>query len=145
MLFTADGFTAFLQTLGLTQGLFKPIPSVLDSTRDAVHTVVGAINETTAVLGLPLPNVKGIPLLGSLQDQDGHEKPAIVKSYAKVKAMNTDNTACHVSPYDASLDDIVTAPFDSAKANVFRYRQQQAVNLGSWYVYSGVYTCSFHL
>lgn len=39
---------------------------------------------------------------------------------------------CTVAPYDASVPLQNFPPFDAASANVFRYRQQQSVNLGSW-------------
>ncbi|CAL1704947.1 unnamed protein product [Somion occarium] len=50
---------------------------------------------------------------------------------------------CHVKPYDAPLvgqQDF--PPFDEDRATVFRYRQQQSVNLGSWFVHENWMTPS---
>jgi glucan 1,3-beta-glucosidase len=45
--------------------------------------------------------------------------------------------SCDVQPYDAPpISDQTFPPFDQTTANVFRYRQQQSVNMGSWYVQS---------
>ena len=42
---------------------------------------------------------------------------------------------CSPEPYSAPpITDQNFPPFDSAKAAIFRYRQQQSVNLGSWLV-----------
>src|SRR6201999_3400683 len=42
---------------------------------------------------------------------------------------------CVPEPYSAPpITDQEFPPFDSAKAAIFRYRQQQSVNLGSWSV-----------
>lgn len=46
---------------------------------------------------------------------------------------------CAVDPYDVPVQAPAFPPFDQTEANVFRYRQQQGVNLGSWYVPLGWY------
>ncbi|EJD05843.1 glycoside hydrolase [Fomitiporia mediterranea MF3/22] len=44
--------------------------------------------------------------------------------------------SCDVQAYNpAPVLSQTFPPFDLAKANIFRYRQQQSVNLGSWYVF----------
>jgi hypothetical protein len=54
-----------------------------------------------------------------------------------------DNDPCYVEPYSGpGVIDVTFPPFDPAAANVYRYRQQQSVNLGSWYVgVSGMVLC----
>ncbi|KXN92012.1 Glucan 1,3-beta-glucosidase 3 [Leucoagaricus sp. SymC.cos] len=42
---------------------------------------------------------------------------------------------CHVDPYNVPVQAPSFPPFDQTEANVFRYRQQQGVNLGSWFVH----------
>ncbi|KAH9945964.1 glycoside hydrolase [Epithele typhae] len=55
---------------------------------------------------------------------------------------------CSVQPYDPGDVSVQNFPlFDAAKANVYRYRQQQAVNLGSWFVHENwmvpsLFTCA---
>jgi hypothetical protein len=41
---------------------------------------------------------------------------------------------CLVDPYNVPVQAPAFLPYDQTEANVFRYRQQQGVNLGSWYV-----------
>lgn len=49
------------------------------------------------------------------------------------RASNNSN-GCNVEKYTApEIGQQQFPPFDQAKATVFRYRQQQSVNLGSWY------------
>ncbi|KAF8810115.1 glycoside hydrolase [Phlegmacium glaucopus] len=43
---------------------------------------------------------------------------------------------CHVEPYNApQITKQTFPPFDPAIAHIYRYRQQQSVNLGSWFVH----------
>lgn len=45
--------------------------------------------------------------------------------------------ACSIEPYPSiPLVPPEFAPFDSKLASIYRYRQQQAVNLGSWWVFT---------
>jgi hypothetical protein len=108
--------------------------------------IIGALNDTTSGLGLPLPD---LPLLGILQNAD-HNQTASAATVSDdgdndIQTESDDDTqthgydapACQVAPYNmsvVSMMDTVPAPFDETKANIFRYRQQQSVNLGSWYV-----------
>ena len=50
----------------------------------------------------------------------------------RVRAQSND-PECYVEPYNApQITQQEFPPFDSEIANVYRYRQQQSVNLGSW-------------
>ncbi|OBZ75975.1 Glucan 1,3-beta-glucosidase 3 [Grifola frondosa] len=52
------------------------------------------------------------------------------------KYLKSLDETCKVEPYDPPpVSDQNFPPFDQAKANVYRYRQQQSVNLGSWFVH----------
>jgi hypothetical protein len=138
----------------LTQGLFKPIPGLVGALGGALHqttsAAVGAVNDTTSIIGLPLPN---LPLLGLLQNQNhsqaqpasaasvdgvGSDDAFSAESAGDVSSYGYDAPACQVTPYNMSvvpMADTIPAPYDEAKANIFRYRQQQSVNLGSWFVF----------
>jgi glucan 1,3-beta-glucosidase len=104
MFITADRFAALLQGLGLSQGLFKPVPSPYRITTNTVN-ITRASNASAVDIA---------PTLSTPKRRD---------------------TSCHVEPYDApAIEDQAFTPFNQTEANVFRYRQQQSVNLGSWYV-----------
>lgn len=124
MLVTAEGFTALLQTLGLSQGRFKPVPSLL---------VYGPANPEPAIDVInPFPHISNIPATNVSEYIYTHLPfPTDVNS---TRALDKRNTPCQFNPYNAPVVEYQTfKPFDRTKANVFRYRQQQSVNLGSWY------------
>ena len=99
-------FGALLQSLNLAAGLFKPTPAPpLFSTLGN-----GSSFDPSGVLGGT--SVASSDPLGFNVQED-----------------------CSPGPYSAPpITDQEFPPFDSAKATVFRYRQQQSVNLGSWLV-----------
>lgn len=42
---------------------------------------------------------------------------------------------CYVEPYNVSAPSTPTfLPFNKSEADIYRYRQQQSVNLGAWFV-----------
>ncbi|KAF5349484.1 hypothetical protein D9756_009035 [Leucocoprinus leucothites] len=56
--------------------------------------------------------------------------------HSAVKGASKGHTQnCIVDPYNAPVQAPAFLPFDQTEANVFRYRQQQGVNLGSWFVH----------
>lgn len=123
MLVTTDAFSAVLHALGLTQGFFKPTPSLLASTENTA----GSINGT-------LPQAQNFPVVNSSNNLPSRAN--LPDTVNNVQDMNQHGTSCYVAPYDVpTIGDQVFSPFDETRANVFRYRQQQSVNLGSWYVY----------
>ncbi|THG97588.1 hypothetical protein EW026_g4424 [Hermanssonia centrifuga] len=115
MQLTSGNLTALLQSLGLTQGLFKPIPGL------SAQGQVASGN----------PHSLAVPIRVSSGD-----------------SAQTDNDPCYREPYyPAPLGEQTFPPFDQAKANVYRYRQQQSVNLGSWFVHEAwmtpsLFTCA---
>jgi hypothetical protein len=112
MLMTADRFAALLQGLGLSQGLFKPVPSLLAPHRITTNT----INNTQA------SNASAADVA-----------PPLLDTVNNFRTPKRRDISCHVDPYDApDIEDQAFAPFNQTEANVFRYRQQQSVNLGSW-------------
>lgn len=57
---------------------------------------------------------------------------------------STTSSSCYVLPYDApAIGDQTFLPYDQTTANVYRYRQQQSVNLGSWCVLSNTLSLCF--
>ncbi|KAJ2922467.1 hypothetical protein H1R20_g14635, partial [Candolleomyces eurysporus] len=59
------------------------------------------------------------------------------------KVSDMSDPVCNVEPYDAPPVGFQEfPPYDEATATIFRYRQQQAVNLGSWFVHESWMTPS---
>ena len=104
MISGSSSFTLLLQTLGLMQGIGKPTP------------------------GIPSPLVSSSEKDPSLLQSHPLRPPPNLR----IEYRSSD---CSVEPYQsADCTKPVFAPFDSVQSTVYRYRQQQSVNLGSWYV-----------
>lgn len=113
MQLTSGAFGALLQTLSLTQGLYKPTPAPAGPSTYS-KTLAGDRPST-------YDNNPGDPL----------------------DSVSSDSSCSWVPPYDAPPpEDQAFPPFDPAKATVYRYRQQQSVNLGSWFVHEAWMTPS---
>lgn len=133
MLVNADRFSVLLHTLGLSQGLFKPTPSLLASSAYTSSAANGT-NVSPQAYNSSVFNVSS-----------NFHSPADIPNVANdIQTLDQQGKACHVDSYDAPAVDLQPFfPFDETKANVFRYRQQQSVNLGSWYfciISVGTYT-----
>ncbi|KAI0341792.1 glycoside hydrolase [Trametopsis cervina] len=117
MQLTSGNFTALLHALSLTQGFIKPAPLLgsLPVDSKALAGILSPINLATnnanAASGVSRPLPRDI-----LQDEG--QDPCAYPPYP--------STPLALQPFP---------PFDQAKANVYRYRQQQSVNLGSWFVH----------
>lgn len=111
MVLTAAGFTSLLHSLGLMQGTFKPTPASFSYGQSHAQNKVASTSPAASNLGSNFQS----PPTGNISATESH------------------SVVCNVQPYDApELGEQAFAPFDQAKANVYRYRQQQSVNLGSW-------------
>jgi hypothetical protein len=139
--------------LGAVHDITEPL---LEPVKQIAHPLLGVVDGVTSSLGLP--SLENLPLLNLLQTSSGDstgEHTAGVQSLAvndtasddapslmmlakakpaQVHVEDADPTSCQVTAYDVPVEDIIFAPFDYAQANIYRYRQQQSVNLGSWYV-----------
>lgn len=78
-------------------------------------------------------------LLAALSLSPADDKPVPAESLHPVasnfKQSNASSPSCYVQPYNPGPIPAPTfSPFDRRRASVFRYRQQQSVNLGSWFV-----------
>lgn len=135
MLFSSEQIAAILNALGLTQSIFKPIPDLVGGLTAPLGGLVNSVDGVTH--GLGLSSIMDLPLLGGLfkEAQGPFVNQNIFKSMSSARdhILSADGS-CVVNPYDPpSIVSQTFPPFDQAKATVFRYRQQQAVNLGSWY------------
>lgn len=111
MLVNKIAFTFLLQTIRLTQGSFEPIPS------SPAVTMIANGSDSSGLLFIP------------------PDRPIGVKSQAARQVpLDASQADCSVDPYTSPFPlDEASPPFDQAMANIYRYRQQQSVNLGSWY------------
>ena len=133
MLLSAEQVAALLTALGLTQSIFKPIPDLVGSLTAPLDGVISGVDGLIQSLGLP--KLEDLPLLGSILEVENPAKITnLYKSLSIVNSQVLDTSdPCHVEPYDPPpVLSQTLPPFDQAKANIFRYRQQQSVNLGSW-------------
>ncbi|KAI0748311.1 glycoside hydrolase superfamily [Daedaleopsis nitida] len=137
MISTTGNFSALLQALSLAQGSFKPSPAIVQGP----SAPIPAISKIVA----PSVNDSGnhLPAYGATYGAP----PTDYSSFHPV-ALNQQGPDCSVQPYQTpDLGMPAFAPYDPAKAVVFRYRQQQSVNLGSWFVHEqwmtpSLFTCA---
>jgi glucan 1,3-beta-glucosidase len=123
MVFNAGSFSALLHALRLTQGSYKPEPVTFSSY--AVDN-----NSTNFPGSTPSPSVHGTegPPGGLTLFENVKEPSPVVQGHYN---------ECFVEPYSAPpMENQVFPPFDPDMAHLYRYRQQQSVNLGSWYAIS---------
>ncbi|KZT68201.1 glycoside hydrolase family 5 protein [Daedalea quercina L-15889] len=120
MVLSSQYFSALLQALSLTQGLFKPTPNT-ESGNFASNLGTASIGQAGVV-----ESVDSVQSVSPGNDTQG--------GYADT---------CTPPFYPAlPVENQTFPPFDQAKANVYRYRQQQSVNLGSWFVHEAWMTPS---
>lgn len=109
MVFNAAAFAALLHALGLTQGSYKPAPTPFS-----------------------VRNSSQIPSYHTVKSPPGAQ--VLFENSKKVSPLADSHAECYVDPYDAApIGKQNFLPFDPEKAVMYRYRQQQSVNLGSWY------------
>ncbi|KAI0780754.1 glycoside hydrolase [Trametes elegans] len=125
MVQAAGGFSLLLRSLGLRQGLYKPEPSSYARHAPALQSKLAVPESISA--GGPHPNAN----LGN-----NYQVQAVGNYAGPGSQLNSASGDCSVKPYNApDMSGLTFPPFDPARANVYRYRQQQSVNLGSWFVH----------
>ncbi|KAH9901105.1 glycoside hydrolase [Cubamyces lactineus] len=135
MVLTTHGFTFLLHSLRLTQTLFKPVPQ---DTPGTAHADLPAFAGTSK-----LSTTSTDPADPASLGATNYQVQPAGNSFTAASQSSTASASCTVYPYGApDLDEQVFPPFDQAKATVYRYRQQQSVNLGSWFVHEQWMTAS---
>ena len=133
MQLVAQNLTALLLALNLTEGTFKPEPVPASFVAQGKSRFRAGSSNSLAH-AIPDPELVPIPipeftLPDGLEFQ--YEEPAVLTSSEDTG--NVFAPGCAVQPYNPPpVGDQTFPPFDLAKANVYRYRKQQSVNLGSW-------------
>lgn len=150
-----------LSTLGLVSSIAKPIPVVGGVVSGLLDTAGGIVNSTAGSTTGPLGGLLGggtgliaaVSASGnttyitaydnttesstdaSTSDTEDDSTVSIA-NVSDNSTMSTTEDSCLVAPYSPS-DTLVLqtfAPYDAEQALIYRYRQQQSVNLGSWFV-----------
>lgn len=123
MLFNPATFSALLETLNLTQGSSKPDPGAFPTSNSAVTDVNNATDTPGLIPSGSASTVTSFNKVPGLSVLEASEPPPLT----------TASSSCNVEPYTAPpLTYQTFSEFDESMANVYRYRQQQSVNLGSW-------------
>ena len=138
MLLDPDVLNGLLTALGLSASLEKPIDALISPVSSVVD---GLVNTADGLLtGLGLPALTSLPIIGGILEVDpSTSTSASMPHYTAVGSAVTStlqslaNDSCTVQPYTAPNISLSFPAYDEALANIYRYRQQQSVNLGSWY------------
>ncbi|WRT70121.1 uncharacterized protein IL334_007115 [Kwoniella shivajii] len=148
-----------LSTLGLVSSIAKPIPLVgglagglLDSAGGVVGSVGGSTGSLNGLLGGSTNGIIAAVNIGddynstnidSDSDTTNSTTTTTITSDNStssggdvVSAQSSDTSSCSITPYSPPSPVVLEgfAPYDANKALIYRYRQQQSVNLGSWFV-----------
>jgi hypothetical protein len=140
-----------LGALGLVSSIAKPIPVAGPILSGLVGTVGGVVNSTLPAASGPLngllPGLVGAVNVtpdkdGSIHASDNSDNKTTTFDSASTCTDPTYNAAdsgsdpCAMSPYSPPQPVYLEsfAPYDANQALIYRYRQQQSVNLGSWFV-----------
>lgn len=155
-LFAIASGLGMVSTTGLLSDLLGPVTGIVGGLPllgpildPLLHSVEGVVGPLLDPLLDPLfPILRGMPILGGLLGSllpplglpaaasvDGYNYTMPHNSPSNAAAANApiDPASCMVEPYVAP--DVLSQtfpPFDPVKANVYRYRQQQSVNMGGW-------------
>ncbi|KAL0947037.1 hypothetical protein HGRIS_013179 [Hohenbuehelia grisea] len=115
----SGSFLAILQTLRLAAVDYKPPPN-----SNAPDSSVQPITQLSRLMANSTP-------VSSITQNSA----AFPDSQIPAQSERQDINNCHVEPYTpAALPSVTFPAFDQTEADMYRYRKQQAVNLGSWFV-----------
>lgn len=122
--------TSILSALNLVESIVKPLPVVGGILGGVIGTADGVLNSTLGTVDSTLSGILGGILLENVTDTNA------ASSATDIPSSILSNLTCAVQPYVLLTPITVEpfAPYNASQAMVYRYRQQQAVNLGSWFV-----------
>ncbi|WVR07557.1 hypothetical protein IAU60_004599 [Kwoniella sp. DSM 27419] len=145
-----------LSTLGLVSSIAKPVPLVgglagglLDSAGSVINSTAGSgTGALNGLLGGGTGLIAAANVVGNATYITAAAMDASSNSTDNSDSTSTNNgtsgdsgtvsaaDTCAVVPYTPTSPVTLEsfAPYDASKALIYRYRQQQSVNLGSWFV-----------
>lgn len=132
-----------LGSLGLVSSIAKPIPIIGPKLGGLVGTIGGTVNSTAPSLAGPLDGLLGGGVIAASDVSPGSSPGELTAGPSASNSTDFHSTsegdeasACAMSPYSPDQP-VYLEPFpayDANQAMIYRYRQQQSVNLGSWFV-----------
>jgi hypothetical protein len=139
-----------LGALGLVSSIAKPVPVAGPILGGLIGTVGGVVNSTFPAVSGPLngllpglvgavnvtPNKDGSVRASDSADNGTTTFDSASSSDPSFNAADQGGDPCAMSPYSPPSPVYLEsfAPYDANQALIYRYRQQQSVNLGSWFV-----------
>ena len=150
-----------LSTLGLVSSIAKPIPLVggivgglLDSATGVVNSTAGSgTSALNGLLGGGTGLIAAANVVGNATYLTTYDNPSGSNDTVSDSDMSDNSTvsaadvsdnstmsiaddSCSVTPYTPPSSLVLEsfAPYDAQQALIYRYRKQQSVNLGSWFV-----------
>jgi glucan 1,3-beta-glucosidase len=122
-----------LSALGLVSSIAKPIPLVGGVASGLIDSAGGLLNSTAGSSTSPLGGLLGGGLLA--QNVTGNATDLTAADTNQASTSSVDIPSCAIQPYTPATVNLESfPPYDAASALIYRYRQQQSVNLGSWFV-----------
>lgn len=135
-------------SLGLVSSIAKPVPVVGPVLGGLIDTVGGIANSTAPALSGPLAGLLSAGVI-TASDVTSSDNSSELTAASSPTTTNDDSSsvihmmddgsggdACAMSPYSPPEPVYLESfpPYDANQALIYRYRQQQSVNLGSWFV-----------
>lgn len=147
-----------LSTLGLVSSITKPLPIIGGVASGLLDTAGGLVNSTAGSSTGALSGLLGGAAGGILAATDVSGNSTGIHAASTSDDSNNDNSttvsvtsddSCSITPYTPPSPVLLESfpPYDASKALIYRYRQQQSVNLGSWFVqeqwmHPSLFTCA---
>ena len=127
---SVSSLTQVLSGLGLVGALFKPVGPLVDTVSSTVQPALGpTVNPLIAPLGVSL--IVSPPDHSNATDAAGNAATAARNAQPTSSSQDPE---CLVEAYEVPPPTSLTfPPFDKDQATIYRYRQQQSVNLGGWF------------
>ncbi|WWC91833.1 uncharacterized protein L201_006780 [Kwoniella dendrophila CBS 6074] len=131
--------TKVLNTLGLVSSIAKPVPLVgglAGGLLDLTGGVVSGVQSGGSLNGLLGGSSNGLIAAVNIGDGNFTTSSTDEENSSSVDQSITAQDACSITPYSPSTPVLLESfkPYDAKQALIYRYRQQQSVNLGSWFV-----------
>lgn len=121
-----------LLNLGLVSSVGRPSPLWTFPSEVTGHTGGGLA--PGVLLGIPDPSLASLPQ-NSDSNPNSNADTDVSTVDGLLSLLESSGDSCTVNPYPSPPIPVDPfEPWDPAKATMYRYRQQQSVNLGAWFV-----------
>jgi hypothetical protein len=129
---SVSSLTNVLAGLGLVGALFKPVAPLVDTVSTTLQPALGpTVNPALAPLGLSLI---AAPDADTNTTTTTNSAAANANAGTNEATSRAQNSQCVVEAYEVPPPTQFTfPPYNKDDATLYRYRQQQSVNLGGWF------------